>query len=118
MPLPTSISGFKKARKIVCEYVANELGNTPAVAKKSYIASEVWDRWIKEEWIGMIKKSDDEDLMEEFVNSIYYTGLNDAEMDNGHPGEDDDEYDDYEEEYNDDDLNYLNENNLENQRKV
>jgi DNA topoisomerase IB/uncharacterized membrane protein (UPF0127 family) len=119
MPLPTSISGFKKARKIVCEFVANELGNTPAVAKKSYIATEVWDRWIKEEWVSMIKKSEDnEDIMEEFVNSIYYTCLNDIDMDNDHSDEEDDEYDDYDEEYNDNDLDYLNEDNLEIQQKM
>ena len=98
MPVPKTFQEFKKARRIVYEYAANELGNTPAVALKSYIAPELWDKWIAPEWAEMVKKSEDND-MNEFVDSVYYDNLDNVEMSDG---PEDDEEDDYDEEYTDD----------------
>jgi hypothetical protein len=57
---------------------------------------------------NQIKKSEESNPMEEFVNSVYYNNLDKVEMDDEHPDEKDDEYDG-DPEYNDDDLKYLEE---------
>ena len=43
-PKPESEAAFKKARKAIATVVAEHLGNTPAVALKSYIDPAVWGR--------------------------------------------------------------------------
>ena len=45
MPVPKSEAAFKKAQREVSVAVAKHLGNTPAVAKSSYIDPAVWSKW-------------------------------------------------------------------------
>ena len=45
MRVPNSEKALKKAMREVAESVSKYLGNTPAVALKSYIAPAVWSRW-------------------------------------------------------------------------
>lgn len=45
MPVPKTPREFAKARLAVARYVAKHLGNTPAVALKSYIDPSVWGKW-------------------------------------------------------------------------
>jgi len=59
----------------------------------------------EEEHVALGKS--DNDIMEEFVNSVYYDGIENLGLEHEHPDEIDDEYDDYDAEYNDDDLDYL-----------
>jgi DNA topoisomerase-1 len=108
MAPPSTFQEFKKQRKKVSEIVGKELGDTAAVALRSYISPEVWDSWMQESWAGLLKKSEDSNPMEEFVNSIYYNNLDKVEMDDEHPDEKDDEYDG-DPEYSDDDLKYMEE---------
>jgi len=103
LPMPENVKEFKKYRKQVAESVSKELGNTPAVALKSYIAPEVFYLW-EAKFSDMIKKSDDES-MKEFANSIFYTDESPVEDDD--LSELDDENDDYDEPYSDEDLDYL-----------
>lgn len=42
---PDNEAAFKKAVKAVAKQVSDKLGNTPTVALKSYIPSEVFDQW-------------------------------------------------------------------------
>lgn len=43
--IPKTEAAFKKARREVGKVVANYLGNTPAIALKSYIDPAVWSKW-------------------------------------------------------------------------
>lgn len=45
MKAPTTEKEFKKAQRVVAKAVAGWLGNTPAVALKSYIDPAVWSKW-------------------------------------------------------------------------
>lgn len=45
MPVPKTEKEFKKAQLLVSKAVAMHLGNTPAVARKSYIDPAVWSPW-------------------------------------------------------------------------
>jgi DNA topoisomerase-1 len=45
MPKPKSLTAFKKAQRMVAKVVSEHLGNTPAVALKSYIDPGVWSPW-------------------------------------------------------------------------
>ena len=45
MPAPTTAKGYKAAVKDVATYVSQKLGNTPAVALKSYINPEAFSGW-------------------------------------------------------------------------
>lgn len=56
MTKPKTQSDFKKYVKTVCESVAKQLHNTPAIAKKAYISPEVWCSWNP---IGAYKFEDD-----------------------------------------------------------
>jgi DNA topoisomerase IB len=45
LPIPETKLQFKQQVTKVCGAVAEKLGNTPAVAKGSYISPEVWSVW-------------------------------------------------------------------------
>lgn len=45
MPKPKTATAFKKAQREVLKKVSRHLGNTPAVAKASYIDPSVWGQW-------------------------------------------------------------------------
>lgn len=47
MPVPKGDKALKKAQREVAKTVARHLGNTPAVALKSYIDPAVWSKWKK-----------------------------------------------------------------------
>jgi len=53
-PIPTTAAEFATVQKEVVESVASHLGNTPAVAKGSYIDPAVWSRW--EEQQALLRK--------------------------------------------------------------
>lgn len=45
MPVPTNEKEYAASVNAVCKVVAAQLGNTPTVAKASYISPEVWSEW-------------------------------------------------------------------------
>jgi DNA topoisomerase-1 len=45
MPAPKNNAEFKRAQAAVSKVVAEHLGNTPTVAKASYIDPSVWSKW-------------------------------------------------------------------------
>lgn len=73
MPEPTTEKEFKKAQLAVSKVVAEHLGNTPTVARQSYIDPAVWGRW-QARVKGMKKAMSDRDRMAEFLETTSYSG--------------------------------------------
>jgi len=73
MNIPDSEKQFKNARKEIAIKVSNVLGNSPAIALKSYISPEVFSSW-EAKTKEFIKKSEDDysSTIEDFLDSIMY----------------------------------------------
>ena len=70
-PIPSNAKEFDKAQREVSKIVSQHLGNTPAVAKASYIDPAVWSRWEA----AALKKQDAglEELMKDYFETVAYT---------------------------------------------
>jgi DNA topoisomerase-1 len=73
MPVPKNGTEFKHARREVGESVARELGNSPAIALKSYVTPEVFCSWLNGPSPPPEKpKSRTGSLISQFFRCIHY----------------------------------------------
>lgn len=75
-PAPLNPKDYAKAQREVCRVVAAKLGNTPAVAKESYIDPSVWSKWDGAMMKTKAAKDQrtDQELMADLLETVSYVG--------------------------------------------